>query len=96
MLPAVKSLRGGKGNLEDAYVGFDTVGRPVLLNAHIAPYPQANRLKGWEEKHNWAWKFDKGRPVAMTVALDGDKLLKQAALTFDESAPARRLLLKGD
>jgi SsrA-binding protein len=40
----VKSLRQGKGNLEDAYVGFDGHGRPVLMNAHIAPYPQANRL----------------------------------------------------
>jgi SsrA-binding protein len=41
--PEVKSLRQGKGNLEDAYVGFDDHARPVLLNAHIAPYPQANR-----------------------------------------------------
>lgn len=38
----VKSLRAGKGNLEDAYVGFDSGGHPLLMNAHIAPYPQAN------------------------------------------------------
>ncbi len=38
----VKSLRGGKGNLEDAYIGFNAAGRPSLMNAHIAPYPQAN------------------------------------------------------
>ena len=41
--PEVKSLRQGKGTLEDAWVGFDDAGRPVLMGAHIAPYPQANR-----------------------------------------------------
>jgi SsrA-binding protein len=40
----VKSLRAGKANLEDAYVGFDSQARPFLYNAHIAPYEQANRL----------------------------------------------------
>ena len=41
--PEVKSLRQGKGNLEDAWVGFSDAGRPVLMGAHIAPYAQANR-----------------------------------------------------
>lgn len=41
--PEVKSLRQGKGTLEDAWVGFDDAGRPVLMGAHIAPYAQANR-----------------------------------------------------
>lgn len=39
----VKSLRSGKGTLDEAYVAFNDAGRPVLLGAHIAPYPQANR-----------------------------------------------------
>lgn len=39
----VKSLRNGKANLDDAWVGFDPAGRPLLMNAHIAPYEQANR-----------------------------------------------------
>ncbi|MFN7146192.1 MAG: SsrA-binding protein SmpB [Myxococcota bacterium] len=39
----VKSLRQGKGTLEDAWVGFGDDGRPVLMGAHIAPYPQANQ-----------------------------------------------------
>lgn len=39
----VKSLRGGKATLEDAWVGFDSAGRPFLFSAHIATYPQANR-----------------------------------------------------
>ena len=39
----VKSLRGGGGNLDDAWVGFDGRGRAMLYDAHIAPYVQANR-----------------------------------------------------
>lgn len=39
----VKSLRNGKANLDEAWVGFDTAARPVLMGAHIAPYEQANR-----------------------------------------------------
>jgi SsrA-binding protein len=39
----VKSLRNGGATLDDAYVGFDGAGRPVLLNCRIAPYEQANR-----------------------------------------------------
>jgi SsrA-binding protein len=39
----VKSLRNGGCSLEDAYVGFDGAGRPVLMNCRIAPYEQANR-----------------------------------------------------
>lgn len=39
----VKSLRAGKCTLEEAYIAFDEAGRLVLLNCHIAPYPQANR-----------------------------------------------------
>lgn len=38
----VKSLRGGKGSVVEAYVAFDG-GEAWLLDAHIAPYAQANR-----------------------------------------------------
>lgn len=38
----VKSLRGGKGSVAEAYVAFDQ-GEAWLLDAHIAPYAQANR-----------------------------------------------------
>ena len=48
--------------------------------------PTANRLKGWPEKHNWAWKFKKGRPIALTLTLQGSKILAKAELTFDEDA----------
>jgi SsrA-binding protein len=38
----VKSLRAGEATLEDAWVGFEH-GCAMLMGAHIAPYPQANR-----------------------------------------------------
>lgn len=39
----VKSLRDGQSNLSDSYVIHKGT-ELVLLNAHIAPYPPANRL----------------------------------------------------
>src|SRR6476646_7706894 len=32
-----------------------------------AGVPTANRVKGWNETHAWAWKFEKGVPVGMSV-----------------------------
>ncbi len=53
--------------------------------------PAANRLRGWQEKHLWAWKFDKGRAVGMTVALEGDKTLASGKLGFDPESSTYRL-----
>ncbi len=39
----VKSLRDGNANIQDAYV-IHKNDELILLNAHIAPYPHANRL----------------------------------------------------
>ena len=39
--------------------------------------PSANRLKGWPETHHWSWKFAGGHPVAMTVTIEGGRLLEQ-------------------
>ena len=36
--------------------------------------PAKNRLKGWPEKHMWAWKFVQGKPVGMTVEIVGGKV----------------------
>ena len=55
--------------------------------------PTANRLKGWPETHQWAWKFAGGNPVAMTVTIEGGKVLKQGQLSFD--AASRRYRLEG-
>jgi len=38
----VKSLRGGKGNIKEAHVRFES-GEVWLVDAHIPPYEQANR-----------------------------------------------------
>jgi YHS domain-containing protein len=45
--------------------------------------PTANRLKGWPEKHAWAWKFAKGVPVGMTITVQGGKVFTKGELTFD-------------
>lgn len=50
-----------------------------------AGVPTANRVRGWNETHQWAWKFVKGVPVGMTIALEGDKSLKAGQLTYDEA-----------
>ena len=55
--------------------------------------PTANRLKGWPETHQWAWKFAGGKPVAMTVTTEGGKVFKQGQLSFD--AASRRYRLEG-
>jgi YHS domain-containing protein len=53
--------------------------------------PTANRLKGWPEKHLWAWKFAKGAPVGMSLTLEGDKALTRATLTCDAVGKPYRL-----
>jgi YHS domain-containing protein len=53
--------------------------------------PTANRLKGWPEKHMWAWKFAKGVPVGMSLVLEGDKTLTKAELTSDAAGKQYRL-----
>jgi YHS domain-containing protein len=53
--------------------------------------PAANRLKGWEEIHNWAWKFVKGVPVGMSLELKNDKTLARAQLTYDAATRQYRL-----
>ena len=56
--------------------------------------PSANKLKGWNEKHAWAWKFDKGTAVGLSVTMTGDKLLAKGRLSFD--ADAKRFKLEGN
>src|SRR3954468_23656617 len=53
--------------------------------------PAANKLKGWPEKHMWAWKFLKGTPVGMSLVLEGDKVLGKAELTSDAAGKQYRL-----
>src|SRR4051794_8319974 len=53
--------------------------------------PAKNRLKGWPEKHMWAWKFVKGKAVGMSLEIDGGKYLKAARLKHDEKSGAYTL-----
>ena len=39
----VKSLRAGKGNLQDAYAKIED-GQMILYNMHISPYKMGNRF----------------------------------------------------
>jgi YHS domain-containing protein len=48
----------------------------------------AQKFRGWEEKHTWAWKFAKGKPIGMTLVIDGGKILKSGTLTYE---PAKKL-----
>jgi YHS domain-containing protein len=58
-----------------------------------AGQPSANRVKGWTEKHMWAWKFAKGVPVGMSVVLEGNKSIAKGQLTYD--AAQKRYVLEG-
>src|SRR5262245_26196438 len=53
--------------------------------------PAVNRLRGWPEKHLWAWKFAKGIPVGMSLTLEGNKTLSKAELTCDADGQHYRL-----
>lgn len=53
--------------------------------------PSKNSLKGWPEKQMWSWKFEKGRPVGMTLEIAGGKILTKAMLSKDEKAGQYRL-----
>ena len=53
--------------------------------------PASNPLKGWQESHGWAWKFEKGKPVGLTVTFDGDKTLAKGAISYDDSSKKYKL-----
>lgn len=45
--------------------------------------PTANKLKGWNERHIWSWSFEGGKPVALSLELEGNKTLSKGRLTFE-------------
>src|SRR4051812_49511421 len=53
--------------------------------------PAVNRLKGWPETHRWAWKFARGKPVGMSLELDGDRTLSEGQLTYRADVKQYRL-----
>jgi YHS domain-containing protein len=56
-----------------------------------AAVPAANRIRGWPERHLWAWKFAKGVPIGMNITIEGGKILSQALLSYDPATPQYRL-----
>ncbi len=48
--------------------------------------PVANRVKGWQESHGWAWKFAQGVPVGMSLTFEGDKTIAKGQLRFDPAS----------
>ena len=51
----------------------------------------AQKFRGWTETHTWAWKFAKGKPVGLTVAIEGGKILAAGALTYEPVRKVYRL-----
>lgn len=54
-------------------------------------FPTANRVRGWPETHAWAWKFEKGTVVGMTVTMQGDKALAKAQIMYDPATKRYQL-----
>lgn len=53
--------------------------------------PTANRVRGWPERHQWAWAFEKGKAVGLSIELTGNKILATGRITFDEKTKHYRL-----
>jgi YHS domain-containing protein len=79
------------------YAGGDEAGRPDIP-APFAPFeylvgrwtgqgvPKDNpskQFRGWTETHTWAWAFAGGKPVGLTLTIEGGKVLASGKLTFE-------------
>jgi hypothetical protein len=51
----------------------------------------AQKFRGWTETHTWAWKFAKGEPIGLTVAIVGGKILSTGTLTYEPVRKVYRL-----
>jgi YHS domain-containing protein len=72
----------GSSDIPAPFAPFEyLVGR---WNGHGVPKDNpAQKFRGWSETHTWAWKFAKGKPVGMTIAIEGGKILAKGTLTFE-------------
>jgi YHS domain-containing protein len=81
----------------DAPESTSTVPAPFTPFEHLVgawkgmAIPATNRLKGWTERHLWAWKFADGQPVGMTLTIEGGKVLAKGQLLYDATTRAYRL-----
>ncbi len=55
------------------------------------PKDSAQSFRGWTETHNWAWIFAKGKPIGMSVAIQGGKVLADGRLSYDAARKRYRL-----
>jgi YHS domain-containing protein len=53
----------------------------------------AQQFRGWPETHSWAWIFEKGKPVGLSVTIEGGKFLTKGKLSYD--AERKRYRLEG-
>jgi YHS domain-containing protein len=61
-------------------------------NGHGVPKDSSSqKFRGWDEKHTWAWKFAKGKPVGLTLGIDGGKILAAGTLTYEPAQKVYRL-----
>jgi len=51
----------------------------------------AQQFRGWSETHAWAWVFEKGKPVGLTVTIEGGKILATGKLSYDTERKRYRL-----
>jgi YHS domain-containing protein len=51
----------------------------------------AQQFRGWSESHVWAWVFEKGKPVGLTVTIEGGKILATGRLRYDAERKRYRL-----
>jgi YHS domain-containing protein len=84
-------------SLAMAAFGADEVPAPLQPFEHMiggwkgSAVPASNPRKGWPEAHGWSWKFEKGKPVGLTVSFEGGKTLKKAAISYDETSKKYKL-----
>lgn len=68
----VKSLREGRGKLDGAYVKIVN-GKPLLINAEIAPYPYA-RPEGYDPKRTRELLLHKSQIIGLIGKMSGANL----------------------
>ncbi len=47
----------------------------------------SQRFRGWTETHTWAWVFSQGKPVGLSLSVQGGKVFSEGTLRYE---PARK------
>jgi YHS domain-containing protein len=51
----------------------------------------AQQFRGWTETHAWAWIFEKGKPVGLSVTIEGGRIFSDGKLIYDSARQKYRL-----